>query len=66
MPSGESMRFIRVNYDDSRKFPWVVMWGADHEWCSCRTLRHADYVASELRGVCDVFCEWKASIRHEE
>ena len=61
MPSGEALQFVRVNYDDSRTFPWLVVWGADHIWCACRTKDHADDVASELRGVCDVFCEWKAS-----
>lgn len=61
MPSGESLQFVRVNYDDSRMLPWVVVWGADHEWQACRTRDHALDTASRLRGVCDVFREWAES-----
>jgi len=60
MSSGESKEFVRVNYDDRRTRPWIVIWGQDHDAGSFRTREEADYVAVELRGMCDVFHEWMA------
>jgi hypothetical protein len=62
VPSQESLRFVRVNYDDRRRFPWVVLWGDNHEWCSCRSRDHALDEASKLRGVCEVFYDWKTNL----
>ena len=66
MPSSESLRFVRVVYDDRSMFPWVVVWGEDHEWCSCRTMDCAEDKASWLRGVCGVFHEWVTKQEEED
>jgi hypothetical protein len=63
MPTDLSLRFVRVTYDDRRKFPWVVMWGEDHEWANYRTHLAAQDEASRLRDICDVFHEWASKER---
>ena len=58
MPSDDAIRFVRVFYDDRREFPWVIRWGIDHDWKSCRTKEHADELARELQQICENFAEW--------
>ena len=48
-------QFIRVLYDDRRRFPWVVAWGIDRDWCSCRTRDAAQDEAAKLRELCRCF-----------
>lgn len=55
MTSDKAERFIRVNYDDSQDFPWVVMWGEGNVWSYCRTREHALKVTENLHKLCDVF-----------
>ena len=47
--------FVRVLYDDRRRLPWIVAWGVDREWCSCRTRDAAQSIAADLRLVCRCF-----------
>ena len=58
MPSENATRFVRVKYDDRREFPWVIVWGIDHVWKSCRTNEHADELAKGLQDICDNFDDW--------
>ena len=63
MSNKQSSQFVRICYDDRRKFPWVVVWGKggkDCEWCSCRARAAALEEAIKLRGVCEAFNKWVA------
>jgi hypothetical protein len=56
--SEAAKRFVRVWYDDSRRFPWVLSWGEDHEVASFRTREAAVRRGNDLQVMCDVFHDW--------
>ena len=57
--SNFAKRFVRVNYDDSRKFPWLIKWGENHEWGSYRCREAALKAANNLQVLCDIFFEYR-------
>ena len=56
--SALAKRFVRVNYDDSRSLPWIIVWGEDHILSRHRSKEAADNRANQIQVICDVFKDW--------
>lgn len=55
MPTNESLHFVQVKYNDSRKWPWLVIYGEGFEFASFRTKGGAEQYAFDIRVICDAF-----------
>lgn len=56
--SDKAEQFVRVNYDDSQVFPWVLVYGECHIWARYGTRENAMEEAKKLRDIFVVFCDW--------
>lgn len=58
MASLEATQFIRLMYDDRKKFPWIVLCNGVPER-ACRDREAATWRIKYLRNLIDEFAEWK-------